>query len=52
LEALQKFNCLRLSGRIYELKKQGARILSYTAKVGHGEKAKRVSCYYQLRRAS
>ena len=49
LEALQKFNCLRLSGRIYELKKQGVPIKSYTATVGHGKKAKRVSAYYQLR---
>jgi hypothetical protein len=49
LEALKKFNCLRLGARIWELKKQGVRILKYTARVGRGEEAKRVACYYQLR---
>ena len=49
LEALDRFGCLRLSGRIYELKKQGRTILSYPVRVGRGEKAKRVSCYYAIR---
>lgn len=49
LEALQKFGCMRLGARIYELKKAGARICKYTARVGRGEEAKRVACYYQLR---
>lgn len=46
LEALQKFSCLRLAGRIYELKQRGLKILSYPAKVGRG---KRISAYYLLR---
>ena len=49
LEALEKFGCLRCAARIWELRKQGAKILSYTAQVGHGKKAKRISAYYQLR---
>jgi hypothetical protein len=49
LEALQKFGCLRLGARIWELKRQGATILKYMARVGRGKEAKRVACYYLLR---
>jgi len=49
LDALERFSTLRLSGRIFELRQQGMKILSYPLKVGRGEKAKRVSCYYALR---
>ena len=49
LDALEKWGCLRLSGRIYELKKQGVKILSYPLKVGRGDKKKIVSCYYAIR---
>jgi hypothetical protein len=30
IEALNKFNCFRLSGRIYDLKSQGMNIISRT----------------------
>lgn len=49
LEALQKFGCLRLAARCFELRKRGMKILSYTTKVGRGEQAKRISAYYALR---
>ena len=52
LEALKKFGCLRLGARIWELKREGVDIHKYTARVGRGEEAKRVACYYELRRAS
>jgi hypothetical protein len=52
LEALRDFRCSRLAARIYELKQEGRQICKYTARVGRGEKAKRVACYYELRRAS
>lgn len=41
LSALKRFRCLRLSGRIYDLRKQGHRIKSEPVKVGD----KRVSRY-------
>ncbi len=49
LEALNRFGCMRLGARIYELKQQGVTILKYMTEVGRGEKAKRVAAYYQLR---
>jgi hypothetical protein len=49
LEALNKFGCLRLAARCYDLKQQGMSIHTYTARVGSGEKAKRISVYYALR---
>ncbi len=49
LEALKKFGSMRLGARIYELKKEGMNILKYTARVGRGEEAKRVACYYAIR---
>jgi hypothetical protein len=49
LEALQKFQCLRLAARCYELKQQGMEIMTYTTRVGRGEEAKRISVYYCLR---
>ena len=52
LEALQKFRCMRLGARIWELKREGMNILKYTARVGRGEEAKRVACYYSVRRAA
>lgn len=52
LEALNKFGCMRLGARIWELKKEGRQIHKYTTRVGRGEEAKRVACYYELRRAS
>lgn len=42
LEALNKFGCLRLSARIYDLKKQGHNIKDETVKVSSG---KRVTSY-------
>jgi hypothetical protein len=50
LEALQKFGCLRLAGRIFELKQQGADIHNYRVKVPNGKTWKYVSAYYQIRR--
>jgi len=49
LEALQRFGCLRLASRIYELKQQGANILNYPVKVPNGKAWKYVAAYYQLR---
>ena len=49
LEALQKFGCLRLGARIWELRQEGKTILKYWARVGRGKEEKRVACYYQLR---
>jgi len=49
LEALQKFRCMRLGARIWELKQQGADIKKYMTKVGRGEETKHVAAYYQLR---
>lgn len=49
LEALQKFGCLRLGARIYELKKEGRNIQKYIARVGNGQEEKRVACYFELR---
>jgi len=51
LEALHKFGCWRLGARIWELKKQGVPVQSYTATVGRGKKAKRVSAYFVCRAA-
>jgi cell division protein FtsB len=50
LEALQKFGCMRLGARIYELKQMGRDIKKYTARVG--PEAKRVACYYLIRSAA
>jgi hypothetical protein len=52
LEALNKFGCLRLGARIWELKQEGVEIHKYMAQVGRGKEAKRIACYYQLRRAA
>ena len=43
LEALKLFGCLRLSGRIYDLKKEG---LPITAKTKTTDSGKRVAEYY------
>jgi hypothetical protein len=50
LEALNKFGCMRLGARIYELKKMGRDIKKYTARVG--PENKRVACYYLIRNAA
>jgi hypothetical protein len=42
LEALKKFGCLRLSGRILELRQDGHRIETTMVEVGHD---KRVGSY-------
>ena len=49
LEALDKFGCLRLGARIWELKQEGRQIMKYTARVGRGQETKRIACYYELR---
>ena len=41
-DALQRFGCLRLSGRIYDLRRNGVAVKSRTVKVNQ----KRVSEYY------
>ena len=46
LEALQKFGCMRLGARIWDLHKQGYRILS---KIVTGENGKHYACYYMPR---
>jgi hypothetical protein len=45
IESLHYFNCFRLAGRIYDLKKQGLKIKSETVEVTSGGKVKRVTRY-------
>ena len=42
LEALHRFNCWRLSGRIYDLRREGHNIASFAIKTPSG---KRIACY-------
>lgn len=44
LTALHKFGCLRLSGRIYELKKRGEHIEKVMTEI----RGKRVAAYYWM----
>ncbi|MFA6717456.1 MAG: helix-turn-helix domain-containing protein [Prevotella sp.] len=41
LDALQRFKCMRLSARIYDLRRQGYRICSERVKVGNGKHVER-----------
>lgn len=48
LEALKRFGCLRLSGRILELRQEGHRIETTMVEVGND---KRVGSYLLIKRA-
>lgn len=45
IEALHLFNCFRLSGRIYDLNKQGLKIKRETIEITSGGKTKYVTRY-------
>jgi hypothetical protein len=49
LDALHKFNCFRLSGRIYDLRKQGMRIIAETVEIISGGKKKHVTKYMKAK---
>ena len=46
LDALYRFNCFRLSARIYDLRRQGMRILVRDKAIISGGKTKYIAGYY------
>ena len=46
LDALYKFNCFRLSARIYDLRRKGLHIMARTKAITSGGKTKHISEYY------